>query len=169
MPNTQILPGEQGVRGSSRPNASEFPRFSDPISFYSFPLLYRRSLWSSLDSWWQKCVLKREQEIATTTVKLAMRWKYFSPSCKRKYRLFWSRDYASGMQRLNFSAQSPKKRLASDILSRTWKIFLTILSRRANKLQYYYFFKNLSHVDGSDCWSQKKLQCPLQKKPSRTV
>lgn len=35
-------------------------------------------------------------------VNLGMRWKYFSPSCKRKYRLFWSRDYASGMQRLNF-------------------------------------------------------------------
>lgn len=36
MSNTENSPGEQEVRGSSRPNASEFPRFLDPISFYSF-------------------------------------------------------------------------------------------------------------------------------------
>lgn len=32
----EISPGEQEVRGSSRPNVSEFPKFSDPISFYPF-------------------------------------------------------------------------------------------------------------------------------------
>lgn len=47
---TQNLPGEQAARESSRPSESEFPKFSDPISFYSFPLLCPRLLKSPLDS-----------------------------------------------------------------------------------------------------------------------
>ena len=61
-PTTQNLPGKQVVRGSSRLNASEFLEFLDPISFYSSPLLCRRSPKSSLDSWLHKNVLKRQQE-----------------------------------------------------------------------------------------------------------
>ena len=61
-PTTQNLPGEQVARGSSRLNASEFLEFLDPISFYSSPLLCRRSPKSSLDSWLHKNVLKRQQD-----------------------------------------------------------------------------------------------------------
>lgn len=61
-PTIQNLPGEQVARGSSRLNASEFLEFLDPISFYSSPLLCRRSPKSSLDSWLHKNVLKRQQD-----------------------------------------------------------------------------------------------------------